>query len=455
MMITGIVQFFYRDIKREEVKKFGLLAVALFFILGTYWILRLLKDVLIYKIAFPAEFWGPNYGRTIIPKLKIASIVAISIVSVIYAKLIDSYKKHQLFYIVISFFIMVFAVITGIIIAMNHWGVAAIGKMPLAITGIVGYLVTESYGSLVIVLFWSFTLNSSSSDQAKRCFPFIITIAQIGTILGSGLVASGLENSTLFIMCLFSLLSIMFTIHYFVKTVPAEAEIKSIEKKQPDIFSGFKLIFAQPYLAGVLIISTFYKTAKSIINYQMKSQADVIPGVDFKAFIGKYGMYVNTLTFLITLLGTAKLIKRFGLRFCLLFSPIMYGCALIALYAYYQTNPEPLQLLKITFYTVVLLAALSYAVNNPTKDMMYIPTSKDAQFKAKGLIDMFGGRTAKGTAATISDALNIKGNALASITNLMTYGTLISIGIVSAWMVAAVFVGIKNSQLIKDGEVIE
>ena len=87
--------------------------------------------------------------------------------------------------------------------------------------------------------------------------------------------------------------------------------------------------------------------------------------------------------------------------------------------------------------------------------MMYIPTSKDAQFKAKGLIDMFGGRTAKGTAATISDALNIKGNALASITNLMTYGTLISIGIVSAWMVAAVFVGIKNSQLIKDGEVIE
>ena len=339
---------------------------------------------------------------------------------------------------------------------MNHWGVAAIGKMPLAITGIVGYLVTESYGSLVIVLFWSFTLSSSSSDQAKRCFPFIITIAQVGTILGSGLVASGLENSTLFIICLCSLLSIMFTIHYFVKTVPVAAEIQNNSLKQkPDIFSGLKLIFAHPYLAGVLIISTFYKTAKSIINYQMKSQADIVPGVDFKVFMGKYGMYVNTLTFLITLLGTARLIKRFGLRFCLLVSPVMYGCALILLYGYYQTNPEPLYLLQATFWAVIVLAALSYAVNNPTKEMMYLPTSKDAQFKAKGLIDMFGGRAAKGTAATLCNALNVKGDALLSVTHLMTYGTLVSMGIVGAWMVAAVFVGIKNSQLIKDGEIIE
>jgi AAA family ATP:ADP antiporter len=454
-MITGIIQFFYPDIKREEVKKFGLLAIALFFILGTYWILRLLKDVMIYQLAFPVELWGKGYGASIIPNLKVASIVTISIVSIIYAKLIDSFKKHQLFYIIISFFIAAFSVITAMVFAMNTWGVAAIGKMPLAITGIVGYLITESYGSLVIALFWSFTVSSSTSDQAKRCFPLIMTIAQIGTILGSGLVSQGINISLLFFICLFSLASVLVTMRYFVANVPAEAEIKGEKKSKPDVLAGFKLIFTQPYLGGVLIVSTFYEIAKTVVDYQMKSQASIIPGVNFQVFVGKFGTYVNVLTFVISLLGTAKLIKQFGLRFCLLFSPIVYGGSLIGLYLYYQSSPEPIALLNITMYVMIVLTAISYAVNNPTKEMMYIPTSKDAKFKAKGLIDMFGSRSAKGTGAAVGGALNVKGDALMSIANLMTYGTLFSVGIVAAWMVAAIFVGLKNSQLIKDGEIIE
>ena len=455
-MITGIVQFFYPDIKREEIKKFGLLAIALFFILGTYWILRLLKDILIYKLAFPVEFWGEGYGATMIPSLKIASILTISIVSIIYAKLIDSFKKHQLFYIIISFFIAAFTIVTAIVFAMKIWGVAAIGKMPLAITGIATYLITESYGSLVIALFWSFTVSSSTSDQAKRCFPLIMTIAQIGTILGSGLVSQSIDITLLFFICLFSLASVIVTMHYFVANVPVEAELHTEKKKsKPDILAGFKLILTQPYLAGVLIVSTFYEIAKTVVDYQMKSQAAIIPGVNFQVFIGKFGTYVNILTFVISLLGTAKLIKRFGLRFCLLFSPVVYGGSLIVLYFYYQSSPAPMDLLNATLYVMIALTAISYAVNNPTKEMMYIPTSKDAKFKAKGLIDMFGSRSAKGTGAAVGGALNVKGDALMSIANLMTYGTLFSVGIVAAWMVAAIFVGLKNSQLIKDGEIIE
>ena len=454
-MITGLVRFFYPDIKKEEIKKFGLLALALFFILGTYWILRLLKDVMVYEVAFPEEFWGENFGRTVIPKLKWASILTVTMVSFIYAKLVDSFKKHELFYVIISFYIAVFAAITGVVMAMNTFGVHAIGKIPLAATGVIGYLVTESYGSLVVALFWSFTVSSSNSDQAKRCFPFIITIAQIGTIMGSSLVSWGLSDELLFGICLLSLASVIFTIRYFVQNVPADAEVQTKKKKKPDLLAGLKLIFAQPYLGGVLIVSTFYEIAKTIVDYQMKSQANVIPGVNFKVFIGKFGMWVNALTFLITLLGTAKLMKKFGLRFCLLFSPVIYGGSLIALYLYYQTNPDPMSLLSATAVVMTLLTAISYAINNPTKEMMYIPTSKDAKFKAKGLIDMLGGRSAKGTGAAIGNSLNVAGDPIASIASLMTFGTLISVGIVGAWIVAAIFVGMKNSQLIKDEQIIE
>lgn len=454
-MITGLVRFFFPDIKKEEVKKFGLLAFTLFFVLGTYWILRLLKDVFVYELAFPKEFWPLGQGISMIKYLKPASFLMIFLISFIYAKLVDKFKTHQLFYIIISFYITFFTLITGVILAMNTWGVHAIGKYPLAIAGCAGYLITESYGSLVVALFWSFTVSRSTPDQAKRCFPFIITIAQVGTILGSSLVYMSFPDELLFGLCLVSLACVILTVRYFVQEVPAEEGTLSGKKKKPDILAGIKLIVTQPYLIGVFVVSTFYEVAKTIVDFQMKSQASLLPEVDFKSFIGKFGMFVNFLTFMMALFGTSKLIKKFGLRFCLLFSPAISGSALIALYLYYQSNPDPLSLLNVTFVVMIILTSISYAVNNPSKEMMYIPTSKDAKFKAKGLIDMLGGRGAKATGARIGGSLTVLGDPAMTIASLMTFGTLISVGFVAAWIVAATFVGLKNSQLIRDKQIIE
>ena len=227
-MITGLVRFFYPDIKKEEVKKFGILAIALFFILGTYWIIRLLKDVLIYELAFPEQFWGTaDYGRRFIATLKPISVITVLCTTFLYAKLVDTFKKHQLFYVIISFYVAFFSIVTAVVLAMNTFGVEAIGKWPLAITGTAAYLVTETYGSLVVALFWSFTVSSSTSDQAKRCYPFIITVAQIGTILGASLVRWNLPDEVLFGLCLMSLTAVMLTIRYFVANVPAEKEAQS------------------------------------------------------------------------------------------------------------------------------------------------------------------------------------------------------------------------------------
>ena len=90
-MLSGIVRFFFPDILKEEVKKFSLFAVACFFTLGTYWILRLLKDVLIYELAFPAELGlGLGYGRIFIPSLKLISLVSVLLSVFIYSSFLCS-----------------------------------------------------------------------------------------------------------------------------------------------------------------------------------------------------------------------------------------------------------------------------------------------------------------------------------------------------------------------------
>ena len=166
-------------------------------------------------------------------------------------------------------------------------------------------------------------------------------------------------------------------------------------------------------------------------------------------------MSVNFLAFLMALLGTSIVMKKMGLRFCLILYPVMFGSSMIGLYLFYLTGPTPETLLWATFGVMMLVTATSYAVNNPVKEMMYIPTSKDAKFKVKGLTDMFWSRSAKMSGMQVGGALNVPGDAMGSISRLMGYGTLISLGFIGVWLAVAIYVGQKNAQLTRDGQIIE
>ena len=100
-------------------------------------------------------------------------------------------------------------------------------------------------------------------------------------------------------------------------------------------------------------------------------------------------------------------------------------------------------LLWLTFTILVIAKGLTYGLNNPTKEILYIPTSKDVQFKTKGFTDTFGSRAALMTGASISN--KFKDN----IPKLMSVGTLICLGFVGFWALAAIYVGHKYQELRK------
>lgn len=457
-MFTSIVQYFYPDIKKEEIKKITLLGLAFLFTVGAYWLLRLLKDLVIADFAFPAEWWGANYGLNIMyPHLKRISPLVVFGVVLIYTKLIDLFKKHQLFYILISAYASIFTAISISLFLQNSFGNAFVGKTILATTGYVSYLFAESFGSLIVALFWSFTVSSTKSDQAKRCFPFIIALGQLGAIFGSATLLINVPAWILYCLVVILLLCIMLSIKTLIKTVPAhelQSEYKDHNQKQ-DFFGGIKLLLTQPYLRGVLIVSTFYEVAVTIVDYTMKYQAKTIYPIHFQWFLGTFGIATNSLAFIMALLGTSYAMKRFGIRICLLIYPIMFALALIGLYGLYFHLSSAYFIMWITVIVMMIVKATSYAVNNPVKEMMYIPTSKDAKFKSKGIIDMLGNRSAKMAGATINQKLIVAGSTIATTHNLIVTGSLINLGIIFAWLLAAVYVGNKNKLLVDSGEIVE
>lgn len=457
-MISGIVQFFYPDIQKSDIKKVSLLGLTFFFMVGAYWLLRLLKDLFFYNsLAFPVSLgWDADAGRLALPFAKAMSPWIVLCVVIIYSKLIDMFEKHKLFYILTTFYIIGFSAVASVVWAQAMYGDAYIGKELLKTTGYIAYWLTESFGSVLVALFWSFTVSSSTSDQAKRTFPFIVALGQLGSILGSSMLLYGINTWILFWLPIFALAGVFLTIRYLIKTIPA-SEMKSDKeekKSKPDMFAGIKLLVTEPYLMGVLVVSTFYEIAGTIVDYQMKSQSK-LAGIDFEWFQGIYGTSVNVLSFVIALLGTSALMKKFGIRVCLLIYPASFAFMLTGLYIYYQSGlSTPYMLAWAAFSVMVVVKAASYAVNNPIKEMMYIPTSKDAKFKAKGIIDMLGGRTAKATGASVVGRLNVAGNPAASMHNLFLYGSLVGLGIIGVWIAAALYVGRKNQSLVRNNETI-
>jgi ATP:ADP antiporter, AAA family len=459
-MFVSTIQFFFPDIKKEEVTKFSLFALALFFILGAYWPLRLLKDMFFYmKLGFPTALgWDADYGRSLVPVMKMISPFVIAGMVIVYTRLLDLFEKHKLFYIFCSFYSIIFGLTACAVFVSQNFGPEYIGKYPLAILGVLVYLVTESLGSLVVALFWSFAASCNKADEAQRSFPFIIAAAQIGTIGGTSMLIAAYPLWFYYMLCTLSLMMVMVVIHKIVTMIPADQLVsdKVEKKRQPDMFAGIRLLVTQPYLLGVFIASTFYEIIKTFIDFQMKSQAAVFMSESaYIAFSGWFGFWTCFIAFLMSLLGTSYIMKKYGLRFCILLSPITYGAALTSLYLYYCTNPSPENLFWATFITMIIVTAISYAVNNPAKEMMYIPTSNDAKFKVKGITDTVGSRGAKAIGSSINNSLNVGATTAAKVANLVAFGTLFGLGFIVIWAIAALYVGNKNAQLIRDKQIIE
>lgn len=465
-MIQSLIHYFYPDLNRDEIKKFGLLAFTFFLIIGGYWLVRLLKNAIFYKIAFPESLgWLPSQGRLFQPWAKFWSPFVVFTLVMVYTKLIDLFKKHVLFYIICSVYATIFGGVTIALILRNLYGDAFLGKTILGSLGWISFFAIESFGSLIVALFWSFTNSICDSNSAKSGYPLIIASAQMGAIGGSSFMffVHRIGIWQLFALATFFVISIMGAIHYFMQVIPPSQMVGNIqaaktEKKKEGFIEGFtvgiRLIFTRPYILGILVVSTFYEVINQVIEYQMQSQADIFPRfsgeLGFAQFQGIYGMATNTLSFLMALLGTSYLIKRFGLRFGLLFFPISLGTAFTLLFVFYTFGaPTAAQLLASTFVVMMIAKGLGYAVNNPVKEMMYIPTSKDVKFKSKGFIDVFGGRMAKLGGAQINNAFK------ANLHHLMIYGTMFSFGLTGIWLLAAFYVGNRNARLLAEGEIVE
>jgi ATP:ADP antiporter, AAA family len=379
------------------------------------------------------------------------SLFVVAFIVLIYSKLVDMLSKKNLFDTICIFYGAMFFLISLSGVYPEYF---EINKSILPIKGnIMGWICyfTFESSSLMIILFWSFMASVTKPESAKKGYGMIITFTQVGTIIGS-IIVSQLSNklglpAIIFLGGVITLI-VPFLIRLYLVKIPLEkAENKqpqNTKKPKTGFLEGLKIIATRPYVIGILIVSTLYEVVAVILEFQMNMIAkDEFPTRELYAgFTGYYGAAINVLALIFALLGTSFFMRRFGLKFCLLAYPTLVFAVLGFLTAFNSLDSSTSSsLMWALFSSMVIIKGFSYALNNPTKEVMYIPTTQDIKFKAKSWIESFGGRLAKGSGAGVTNhfANNLPG--------LLTYGLVISLGIVGIWFIAANFLGNKFNQL--------
>ena len=439
------------------------LSMTLFFMIGGYWILRSLKDPILTALC----------GVSVIPKAKMLSVFVVLGVVSIYNRLLDSdLPRHKLFYIFGSFYCVLF---TFIALLLKHPTIGLSNAQPSAgrILGWLSYCSIESFGSVMVSLFWSFANSNFSLETAKASYGVMVACAQVGSITGPTIVnryASTIGVANCYLLGVGSMVMLQFTMVFYIRTygthdrngvAPAAPKTK---KSKAGVLEGLELFWKYNYIKGIFAISTLFMVEGTIIDYTMKFLArDYFAGLHpcergmscynakemgmshdataaFTAFMGLFGQTTNTLSLLLSLFGTSAIIRYLGLRLTLLLFPTLCLGIIICV----RINPT----LYVVFAAMMLLKACSYALNNPTKEILYQPTSPAVRYKAKSWIDIFGARGSKAAGSVVTNAFSD------SAANLVANGSLVAMAVASFLIWNARYMGKTFDEYMASGFIV-
>lgn len=128
--------------------------------------------------------FSSTVGMAYQPTARLFSVLTTLLVVCIYDYLTSVISKIYLFHTVCAVFGLSFFVLASYL-ADPMDGLGNVERSPDRYLGWICYFAIESYGSLMVALFWSFTNTIMDLEQAKGAYGMIISVAQIGAVLGS------------------------------------------------------------------------------------------------------------------------------------------------------------------------------------------------------------------------------------------------------------------------------
>ena len=456
-----------KQLSKGEFQKFGLLSLIFSLIIGTYWLLRPLKDSIFMSVV----------GKDYIPNAKILSLLIVFPLVILYSKLVDIFPRQKLFYALCTIY-----GVLGLLFAFLAYnpatGLSILEPSLSRWWGWAWYVYVESFGSLIVALFWAFAADTTTPDSASRGYPMVAFGGQIGNIIGPmllGILISIFSTvevgpqgripgvagqnagimAAMIVLAAFCTFAIIGLIKLFVTTVPEDQlvgyQAEETTEEGTGFFEGLRLLFSSWYLLGIFAIITSYEVIVTVLDFNFKTLVGTnYPDAASSAmYLSSFGTAVGIVSMLSIFLGINKIQKFLGLGASLALLPILIAVAVATFFVY--------PMLSVVFWIMVFSKAINYALNQPSMKQLYIPISKQAKYKSQAFIEMYGSRGSKalGSSVNLSRGAFIgRFGELAGLALFIKVCSGVSMVIIVGWFFVTLFLGRKYKKAVDHNEVI-
>lgn len=313
--------------------------------------------------------------------------------------------------------------------ALSHW------------PDLIFYIMAELWKvALLSVLFWGFINQYLSLEVAKRFYPPLMLGSSVGAILAGPVtvfctsqmswnffsLSSERWQHSLYLLTFFLVLCGVLTMLVFNalhKRLQLQGPILSGEKEEKVPFkrkllslsSSIQFLLKSPYLLGLLfiVIAEYVSYALGELIFLETLKKRFPTPADYCQYLGNLTLWTGVLTAFCAVVLTPYLLQKFRWNYSALLTPVLMVLMTFAFFAaiylgkigiFPGTSPLPFIVFLGSLHFCIGRST-KYTIFDTTKELAFIPLSKEAQVKGKLIIDGIGSRLGRGTSSLLSITL--------------------------------------------------
>jgi AAA family ATP:ADP antiporter len=434
------------DVRANELRALGLAFVFNFVVLGSYYVVRPIRDDI-----------AATGGIETLPWMYTGTLVTMLVANALFSAIVARMSRRRFIPIAYRFFmanlVIFYVLMHTLTSAQNVW------------VGRAFYVWVSVFNLFVVTLFWAFMTDVFNSEQAKRLFAFISVGGSIGAIVGPIITVTLVHKvgaANLILVTAAMLEAAPWCVKFFPTEFARDPErqprnpVEATSKLAPPhpstalrsarddrtaeqpigggILAGITHVIRSPYLLGICGFVLLY-TVTTTFSYFQQTE---ITGHQFQdrnartAFFAQLDLVVNTLTLVLQLFITGHLMKRLGVGITLVTMPLLSMVGFLAL------GFAPTLGLLAVFQ--VARRATNFGFTRPAREVLFTVLRREDKYKAKSLIDTFVYRTGDQIGAWSYSGLRALGLQLTGI-------SFVAVPLTALWCGLCFWLGKKQSEL--------
>ena len=361
------------DVRPNEVRAMLASFAFFFFLLGSYFVLRPIRD---------AE--AAASGISGLPWLFAGTLAVTLLCNPLFSWLVVRFPVRRVIPISYHFFTASFLTFFVVLRFVS----SGEGSTVDVWMGRAFFVWTTVYALFNTSIFWCLMADAFRSDQAKRLFGFIGVGGTLGSIIGSAVTAAlapriGAVNILLASAGLIQLAILTVTRFPLETAVAGERPEARDEIIGGSVWSGFTHIAKSPYLLGVCGFMLFYVFGSTVLYF---AQSDLVGQLYADrtartAILARLELITQILTVVTQMFFTGRIIRWLGLAAALAILPVMSVIGFGALGAMVS--------FQVLAVFTVLRRATNFAIMNPAMETLFTVVSREDKYKAKNVIETF------------------------------------------------------------------